>query len=261
MIAAWLSRANNRDGIKDGPNSGFDLVLFEETDARNQGHTMGIREALRSAYRDPTYVAARVASGAFETPEDLYQAEVLPTSSSVRKGDFGEILGDFLIRSVESLTCEIPIKNVSNKENANLAARGFDYLGFKFQEVHGENVLVIGEAKYRSRRVSNIYLAGQVTLSRYSREREIQEVGKVAHLLHLQTRFDDMNRLARFSDGFTAKQEFERSHVLVVVHDSTANIASAIQKVKPVRNLKSLSILDVAIRDLDTLVDDAFSRG
>lgn len=259
MIAGWLSSRASKEGLHGGARPGFELLFYDEGTPRNQDQLNGMRQTLRNAYLEEDYVQARVNDHAYPTTEDVYQSEAFSIYYRVRRGDFGEAIGEFLINEVPHLQCFLPRRNFAHKENNDLPARGFDYLGFQFSEVHGQDVLVIGEAKYRDRAVSRIYLSGQIALSEYSREREIKELGKAALHLHREGDVEARERLARFNEGFSGPP-FQRRHVLIVVHDSTTSVARAIQRIPARTRLDAFTVIDVSIPRINELVDQAYAR-
>lgn len=67
---------------------------------------------------------------------------------TTRSGDFCEMLATEF--AIKQMGFEVLVRRLRYNPNRNQSMKGDDLLGFRFQNVHGEAAILVGEAKYRS---------------------------------------------------------------------------------------------------------------
>lgn len=221
-----------------------------------------LRRWLRYCYIDDSYVEERVRSGAFSSKEELYQQEQFPDEAKeiVRKGDLGEAIGHYVLEQHPSLSFRLPVIRLRSKEEADSARKGFDLLGFRFSELDGINALCIGEVKFRTAKAPKTIVDAHTSLAKYTRRREIKQIGKIAKALQIKGETRNFDRMARFGNGWAA-QSFERCHVLIGVFDSQLDLDGMITKAEELPSLlPTFRACIVVVNDLKWWYEEAFAE-
>lgn len=244
-------------------NCSLDLIIVSERTAPDRVLLRrALRRWLRYCYVDDSYVDERVRSGAFSSREELYQQEQFPDEANgkVRKGDLGEAIGHYLLEQHPSLSFRLPVIRLRSKEEADSARKGFDLLGFRFSELDGINALCIGEVKFRTARAPNTIVDAHTSLAKYTRRREIKQIGKIAKALQIEGDTRNFDRMARFGNGWAA-QSFERCHVLIGVFDSQLDLDGMITKAEELPSLlPAFRACIVVVDELKWWYEEAFGE-
>jgi len=264
MLEIWLDlNTNNTDDEElNAPSGSYQVVsVREQTSCDASKIRRVIRNWLRHCYASSKYVQSRVTAGAYCSSEDLYQKEKFPsrTNVMVRHGDFGEAVGHFILRSHPSFSFTLPVFRLRHKHNREKSEFGFDLIGFSLAEgSNSTNTLCIGEAKTRTSKDKQVILEGHFTLASYTRGREIEQTGRIAHWLFMQGRDEEYNKLAIFGDGW-AQEEFERRHVFIGVFDKALLLQEMIEAMNEVDEvLSTFSVCAVLIEDLRDNIEEAY---
>lgn len=261
-MACWLSDCSPCP-IRN-PARAYEIVIVPQPSSVNQGALRkAVRAWLRHCYADHRYVRARVASGAYNTAEDLYQMEKFPSpgNDGVKKGDFGEAVAHYLLERHRRFHLFMPVLRLRHKEDPNSAERGIDLLAFRFRERDGVDALCMGEVRLRASshpRIDDTVVQGHETLRSYTRAREIQAVGRVAHLLHQEGDEAIRDELARFGEGW-AQVTFRREHVFIGVLDARVRFDGMIQQMDRETVMPTFVACLVLIGDLSSWVEGAFA--
>lgn len=258
----WLDLDTTNDEELKPVSGRYKIVLVEEQKARDVSKTRSlIRKWLRHCYAPLEYVENRVAAGAYHSPEDLYQKEKFPRQANVmvRHGDFGEAVGHFLLEAHSSLGFWLPVLRLRHKNDREKSLFGFDLIGFSLAQGNGSiNVLCIGEVKLRTSRYKKVIAEGYATLASYGRDREIDQIGRVAHWLFHQGRCEESDKLAVFGDAW-AQEEFERRHVFIGVFDKTLPLQDMIEAMNEIDSvLSTFSVCAVLVDDLCDKIKGAY---
>lgn len=202
MLQNWLNLDSTSHSYANP--KGYELVtVAEQHPVDIESAKCAIRSWIRHCYCSSDYVERRVGSGAFGSPEDLYQQEKFPQQWNNRAADFGEAISHFVLESHPRFGFWLPVLRLREKPDPGGSPRGFDILGFLLAEQLGVNVLCIGEARLRTTttRIRETLVAGYRTLVGYTRRREIRAIGRIAHWLREQSKAEDADKLARFGDA------------------------------------------------------------
>lgn len=102
-----------------------------------------VRKVVRSHYVSPEITAKRLADlGAPATAKVL--RELLPKTKAARSGDFGEVLATEVAE--QTLGFIVPVRRLRWKDGRNMALRGDDIVGIRF-DANGKPEFLKGESK------------------------------------------------------------------------------------------------------------------
>ncbi|TAK31054.1 MAG: hypothetical protein EPO21_18280 [Chloroflexota bacterium] len=221
-----------------------------------------LRRWLRRCYADREYIKKRLAAGAYNTSEDLFQQEKFPHGRRVQVADFAESVAHYILRRHPEFGFGLPIFRLQHKEDPESAMHGFDLLGFSFAELDGANILCIGEVKARTAVtgfVKDTIVNGHATLANYTRAREIQAVGRIAHWLFQTGDPAACDRLAGFGEG-RATAPFERRHVLVGVFDAKLPMQDMLDRLEQTSViLPTFTAYVLSVENLLSWIQEAFA--
>ncbi len=261
MLEVWLDINNKNTDLNIDPEGYSVTVTGERNLADSSRVRSAIRGWLRHCYASSEYIQSRVAAGAYNSAEELYQKEKFPNPQNVmvRHGDFGEAVGHFLLEAHPDFCFWLPIFRLRSKDDPDKSHFGFDLMGFGLARGNiGSNVLCIGEAKLRTSKDKNVIAEAHGTLASYSRAREIEQTGRIAHQLFEQGKRAESDKLAVFGEGW-AKEDFERRHIFIGVFDEALPIQEmleSMEEIDPV--LPTFSMCIVLIDDLRNRIEEAY---
>ena len=142
-VAHVLSRWLTTNSTMVGKHS---LHLMTEVSGVRARVLDDVRDVVRAHYVSPELTAKRLASlGAPKTAELLQ--EHVPTTMTARSGDLGEVLATEIAE--QTLKFAVPIRRLRWKDGRNMALRGDDIIGIRF-DAKGKLEFLKGESKSRA---------------------------------------------------------------------------------------------------------------
>jgi len=105
--------------------------------------TDDLKKVMRSHYNDLAIIASDIQDLGYDLASKILK-ERLPQGKRARSGDLGEILATEFIEA--NLNYEIPIRRLRYKDGREMALRGDDFIGIKFDQTSGLKLLK-GESK------------------------------------------------------------------------------------------------------------------
>ncbi|HWC48547.1 MAG TPA: Hachiman antiphage defense system protein HamA [Solirubrobacterales bacterium] len=141
---------NLADWLEAEEVSGFRFAAERWTerpfDAQARAEAVG-REVLAN-YANRDWLARRMESMGYERLAQHLRDTVLPPSGNTRTGDFGEIVGTFLLRQHKEFF--VPVLRLRYKDAPDGTQRLIDIVAFQFRKPPGRTVVAVCEVKTRS---------------------------------------------------------------------------------------------------------------
>lgn len=136
LFVHWIDLKTEKNGSK------ILHTCTEKKDGRAK-ITKNLKEVICSHYNDLSIITADIKDLGYDLASKILK-ERLPEGKKARSGDLGEILGTEYIENY--LHYQIPIRRLRYKDGREMALRGDDFIGIKYDSKNGLHLLK-GESK------------------------------------------------------------------------------------------------------------------
>jgi hypothetical protein len=153
ILAEWLTWAER----KDSPYS-FLVIDVNEKSNPTQKHLESLAGCIRDAYLDPEVLSKLIDNYGADAVLAKIVRPGIPTLKTVKRGDFGEIVANGILRYFHSY--EIPVEKLRFKISGNQTLPGIDVLALHLRDEKNIEEICFVESKLRTVRDNNVGIDG-----------------------------------------------------------------------------------------------------
>jgi hypothetical protein len=215
LFSRWCAGTRDEDGRKR-------LWTFTEKAGGRDRIRNGLFKIVRSHYDSLKRIADDVEELGYGIAAKILR-ERLPSTKRARSGELGEILASELVE--EELNFNIPVRRLRYKDGRELALRGDDFIGVRYDEEHGLRLLK-GESKSRKVLNDSTIAAARKALNRNNGRCSPSSLLFVAdRLLEKNGEDAELGRAIRNEVGTKALRPRQIDHVLFTLSGNKAPTA------------------------------------
>jgi hypothetical protein len=244
-LSEWLE-------VESVPDFSFAAERWTERaiDVKARADAVG-REVLTN-YTNRDWLARRLGSMGYERLAQHLKDTVLPPAGNTRTGDFGEIVGTFLLRRHKNFF--VPVLRLRYKDAPSGTQRLIDIVAFQFRKPPGRTSIAVCEVKTRTYSDASIALRAadqlaaavkDLPLSLSFMDRRLTEEGK--------------HQLADLVvDLLDPDAEFDLEQHVCVVTDATVVHAEVFDRLEDSENYADVKASVVLLEGLVQLISDSY---
>jgi hypothetical protein len=244
-LSEWLE-------VESVSDFSFTAERWTEREIDDEARADAVGREVLTNYANRDWLARRLASMGYERLAQHLRDTVLPPAGNTRTGDFGEIVGTFLLRRHKNFF--VPVLRLRYKDAPSGTQRLIDIVAFRFRKSPERTIVAVCEVKTRTDSDPSIALRAadqlaaavkDLPLSLSFMDRRLTEEGK--HQL--------ADLVAALLDP---DAEFDLEQHVCVVTDATVVHAEVFDRLEDSDSYAEVKASVVLLADLPQLISDSY---